>query len=605
MAQQNAPALGLLLQDVILELQISNENVSGIETGVTMLVDSVSALSSSTNKTDDIDDDDKMLYVLKSIGLVNLSMLSTLNRLYGFFMKNDMIEAVWHRDLIKTEQHRDLIEAERYRDLIIDDDDKMLYVLKSIGLVNLSMLSTLNRLYGFFMKNDMIEAEQHRDLIDAIKDIGEEKTGSARLGGGKSSGLLGILARVAALTVGAFGGFFENIIQKIKGMKWFIKIIDFFTDIGKTFTRIKAFVAESKLYQKLEDVFSNIGNIFRRIAQFFGKIGSFLGKLFSPILNFIRRMPISQFIDDVVRLVGKVFGFIMKPLKFIMSLLGSVGGGRFLTTLFKIGKVIGRVFGKLLVPITVIMALVESVVGAFEGYKTGGVMGAIKGGLKGLLNSLIGWLIDIPKDLISWILDKFGFENASKWLDSWNFASLFDNLWMMFSNLWDQIISTASAVTDWWKSWSFDGVWQSIKDFFFGIWDGIIVWLEGVGGQLTSVLGNATDFIEDFYKSMLKEVLPDRSKHTSIFDPYYYVSGAIPDAVYDWANSTSSPSMGSNAIKPMPGTSGGALMSSGSAMNVTVNHFNSPTTNTNVTAVNNGPRGMAMNPSAGGSAYTR
>jgi hypothetical protein len=455
------------------------------------------------------------------------------------------------------------------------------------------------------MNNDMIRAEEHRDLISAIEDIGEESVGSARLGGGKPTGLHGILASITALTTGVLGGLFGTIIAKIKAMQWYIKIIAFFDNIGKTFARIKSFIVGSKLYQKVEDIFSKMGKIFGGIGRFFGKIGSFLGKVLQPVFGFIRRMPISKFIGDLSRIIGKVFSFIVTPIKFLMKLFGSAGA---LKKIFKIGKGLARLLSKLALPITIIMAIVESVIGAFKGYKTDGVIGAIKGGLKGLLNGLFGWLIDIPKDLISWMLNMFGFENASKWLDSWNFASLFDNLWEMFSNLWDQIISTISAVTDWWKNWSFEGVWQSIKDFFFGIWDSVIDWLEGVGGQISDVFGNAANFLNDFYKSVLRAVLPDRNKELNPGNPMWLISKLIPDPVYDWANSpsSSSTSTSSNAIKPMPGVQGGNLLNSGSSSNIVViNDYSRGAVTTNVSAVNAGPRGMAMNPSAGGSAYTR
>lgn len=539
MAQRRGPTQGLLLQDVILELQISNENVSGIETGVSMLVDSVSSLSSLTKKNDDV---------------------------------------------------------------VLGNNDEMLYALKSIGMVNLGMLDTLNRLYRFFMNNDMIRAEEHRDLIEAIEDIGDDGKIRPVLGGSKSSGLLGLLGGVAALGLGFLSGFF----QKIKSMAWYTKMIDFFTDIETKFTRIKAIVTESKIYTMIEDAFSKMGKIFGGIGAFLGKIGSFLGKILEPVFDVIRKMPISQFINETISLISKVFRFIMKPLKFIMGfLIGGVGSG-FLKTMFNIGKGLAKVFSKLLIPITIIMAIVESAIGAFEGYKTGGIMGAIKGGLKGLLNSLIGWLIDIPKDIISWMLNMFGFENASKWLDSWNFASLFDDLWEMFSGLWDTILSTISTITNWWKSWSFKGIWQGIKDFFFGIWDGVINWLKGVGGQLGRVLGNAKDFIENCYKSILREILPDRSENREWYDPIGMVAMAIPDSVYQWANSpVSTPPTISTNMQMTPKSSGQNLVANGGGSTAVINNYNTHNyqNSTNVTANNGGSRGTASpRYSPGGSA---
>lgn len=534
----------MLLQDVILELQISNENVSGIETGVTMLTDSISKLS-----------------------------------------------------VASTKDNSQLIER----------DDRMITVLKTIGLVNTHMLNTMDRLYKFFMDNDMVRAEEHRDLVDAIEDIGKASNkNGATFDTKKPKGILGLLAGVAAFAAGVLIGFFEELVRKIKMLGFYERVLEVFAKIGRVFGRIGEFIVESKLYQKVEEAFSKVGSIFGGIGRFFGKIGSVLGRVLEPALNFIREMPISRFISKIATTVRKMFRLIMKPIKFIMTLFGSVGSASGLGAIFRLGKGLGRILGKLALPITIIMSIFESAVGAFEGYKSGGIMGAVKGGLKGLLNSLIGWIIDIPKDLISWLLEKFGFENASKWLDSWNFGTLFDGLWKTFSDLWSGIISAVGAVSDWWSSWSFEGVFTSIKDFFFGIWDDVIGWLDGMGQGLLDVFGSATDFMLDFYRKILNVILPDPTKHTSMTDPLYWVSKAVPDAVYDFAKVQQAPNIASNNIQAMPGTNGGALMSSGGGgANVTIiNDYSKGPVTTNVTAANIGQRGQTTTNNAGGSTYS-
>ena len=538
-----SPSNNLLLQDVILELQISNENVSGIETGVTMLTDSISKLSVSS--------------------------------------ANDSSQ-------------------------LIERDDKMIVVLKTIGLVNTHMLNTMDRLYKFFMDNDMVRAEEHRDLVDAIEDIGKGPSQrGATFDTKKPSGILGLLVGVAAFAAGTIIGFFEELVRKIKMLGFYAKIVGVFSSIGTMFDRISKFAVESKLYQKMQEAFGKVGSIFGGIGRFFAKIGSALGRVLQPALNFIREMPISRFISTVAEMVGKMFRMIIKPIKFIMTIFGSVGSASALGTIFRLGKGLGRILGKLALPITIIMGIVESAMGAFEGYKTGGIMGAIKGGLKGLLDSLVGWIIDIPKDLISWMLEKFGFENASKWLDSWNFGMLFDGLWKALSDLWNGVVSALGAVGDWWSGWSFDGVFTSIKDFFFGIWDDIIGWLNGVGNNLLGMFGNASDFILDFYRSILRQILPDRSKPRSLTDPIGLVANFIPDAVYDFAKVRQAPNIAPNAIQGIPGTNGGALMSGGGGgANVTIiNDYSKGPVTTHVTAANMGQRGQTTTNNAGGSAY--
>jgi hypothetical protein len=522
-----SPDNNSLLQDIILELQISNENVSGIETGVTMLTDDITRLSQTSGSNERIS---------------------------------------------------------------IRGNDKMHDALNKIGVVNLNMLDTVNRLYKFFMDNDMIRAEENRKLLEAIEGI---EVGGAPAPPGdmkKGKGLLGILATVAVFAAGLLIGFFSTIIEKLKKFSLYGKIAKIFTRIQGVFTRIGTFIRESKLGEKIKNIWTRVKNFFGPIGRFFGKVGRFFGKMLKPVLNMIRNMPISKWVGKFAKVLGSVFRGIGKVFGFVTKLIGSTGGGGFLSKIFKIGKTLGRVLGKLALPITIIMALVESVIGAFEGYKEGGIMGAIKGGLKGLLNSLIGWIIDIPKDLISWILNAFGFEDASKWLDSWDFASLFDGLWDFYSNIWEGILAAMSLTGDWLDSWSFDGIFTSIKDFFFGIWDGIIDWLNSVGEGIADMFGSATDFMTDFYRKILKAILPDRNKKRSFWDPVQLVATAIPDKVYDWANASSgsSTSPSSAAIGTTPSSTGGVLGAAGGGGNTIVVNQYMGGSQTNVSNSNTG-----------------
>jgi hypothetical protein len=110
----------------------------------------------------------------------------------------------------------------------------------------------------------------------------------------------------------------------------------------------------------------------------------------------------------------------------------------------------------------------------------------------------------------------------------------------------------------------------------------------------------------DFYRKILNVILPDPTKHTSMTDPLYWVAKAVPDAVYDFAKVQQAPNIAANSIQGIPGTNGGALMSSGGGgANVTIiNDYSKGPVTTNVTAANMGQKGQTMTNNSGGSSYS-
>jgi hypothetical protein len=112
-------------------------------------------------------------------------------------------------------------------------------------------------------------------------------------------------------------------------------------------------------------------------------------------------------IGRIFTMVKSAFGFAEEGSKF-MGVLGSVG----------------RILGRLFYPLTIIMSIWDTVKGAIEGFEQDGFLGGIAGAINGLLGSLIGAPLDLLKDGISWILSKFGFEDASKFLDKFSFTDL-------------------------------------------------------------------------------------------------------------------------------------------------------------------------------------
>lgn len=291
-------------------------------------------------------------------------------------------------------------------------------------------------------------------------------------------------------------------------------------------------------------------------SKMFGAVSGFFPKL----IKFIEAIPV----------IGKPFIAKLAPMFRFFSKLGG-----FLTKFGKFIPVVGEV-------IIVIMGIIDTVKGAIEGYKTGGVLGAIKGGISGLLVGLVGSLLDMIKDGVSWIANAMGFEEFAKLLDGFSFSDIIKDFVDFSVNFYTVIWGFVSGIAQWW--------WHEVSPIFGKIRDGFMSFFRLIGqingyingiftslGGLvweglkllgldtfaqTSIVDPISDFfdtigiffsdmftsakeylgtlfagnaVEDLYKGILIKMLPDPRQHTELGDPLYYVSKAIPKSVYDYA----------------------------------------------------------------------
>lgn len=197
-----------------------------------------------------------------------------------------------------------------------------------------------------------------------------------------------------------------------------------------------------------ENVIDDVVKPFRAVFQ-----ASEGPSVISRIIGAITR-PFTAAVDFVTGLVKPVQTFfsadgpISKAFGVIKSAFSIFGEG---SSLMKALSGIGRVIGRLFFPLTLIMTAYDTIKGALAGFEDEGIIGAIQGAITGLLNSVIGMPLDLLKSVISWILGKFGFENAEKTLDSFSFTDLFtqaiDGVFDLFKNIINGVIElVASAV---------------------------------------------------------------------------------------------------------------------------------------------------------------
>ena len=120
--------------------------------------------------------------------------------------------------------------------------------------------------------------------------------------------------------------------------------------------------------------------------------------------------------------IGKSVSYITEVVTKLKQPFVSLGEG-----IAKFGKMFGfiaTIVEKIAAPLMIVMAVWDTVKGAIEGYEKEGIVGAISGAIKGLIESLITGPVDMLKNATAWVLKQFGFEDASKYLESFSVTDM-------------------------------------------------------------------------------------------------------------------------------------------------------------------------------------
>ena len=112
--------------------------------------------------------------------------------------------------------------------------------------------------------------------------------------------------------------------------------------------------------------------------------------------------------DGILTKAAKTFKAIIAPLtdwiKPLKDILGFVG---------KIAKVIGKVF----IPIGFLFSAFDVISNIVDGYKEGGITGAIGSGIESVFDDVLFAIPNLLGEAVAWVLEKFGFENAVEFID--------------------------------------------------------------------------------------------------------------------------------------------------------------------------------------------
>jgi hypothetical protein len=118
------------------------------------------------------------------------------------------------------------------------------------------------------------------------------------------------------------------------------------------------------------------------------------------------------------------------------------------TWLGSLGAQIGRiasVVGKVFAPIAIIMTVWDTIKGALDGYAEGGFLGGLKGAIDGFFTSLITVPLDLVKNLVAWVIGKFGFDETAEALKEFSFTDLFKQI---TASIFNAVSSAVAVIKD-------------------------------------------------------------------------------------------------------------------------------------------------------------
>ena len=287
----------------------------------------------------------------------------------------------------------------------------------------------------------------------AIRGIVMEWGITKLVAGWKASITSSLFAKAGPRGVG--GGLIPRITSGISRLGTAIRSITMEWGITKLLAGWKASITSS-LFAKagprgggglIPKITSSVSRIATAIKGIFS--GSSVLKIFDSIK--LAGTKFASGMSKVSSSIGKTLGFISKIsglTKFLRLGLGLV----------KAVPVLGQI-------VMVIQGIFGFVKGAIEGWKTGGVWGAIKGGLIGLYDALIGNFLNLIFDVVGWILKKFGLEGL---------GDFFSNLDFSFEAIKNAVLNVVDTIR-----WVFHQVVNGLKKMANGVMAGLN-WLPGI-----------------------------------------------------------------------------------------------------------------------------
>jgi len=304
---------------------------------------------------------------------------------------------------------RDLIEEQEETNLRLDEiDNRFLEFFAMLRADKLDMLEMMREI-----KTVATPAPSLAPVPGAAPDAGGPAP-TPTLGG------LGGLAIGGLVTLPALAlGFVEGVFDSIRAIFRAVKIPNLFRPISEMLET--KFGRGSRLFTMLDDLVTTTYTYFDDyIVKPFTKFGNFVSEKFTALRNFF----------DPDGALAKIFRPITDGAEAVGGVFSKIGAtfGKFFGAIRAFGAAVGRLF----VPLGFILSIVDFVSGMVKGFqeKEGDfgekvISGAI-GGIIGLINGLIMMPLDLIKNGIAFIADKFGFDGFAEKLRSFGFEIDYD-----------------------------------------------------------------------------------------------------------------------------------------------------------------------------------
>jgi len=298
----------------------------------------------------------------------------------------------------------------------------------TIGAFDL-VAGSMKTMFGFgknTIEDDQLdEAEEQTNLLGKILNIFKLQNLADKRATGSDKGILYDILAMAGITLALI-------------LAPFVAIAGFFEGLMSAWEMIK--------FPTFKRLFSPITNLFVKLKNLFtiGTEGTVIEKYMLKLKGGISK------IGGFFKMIGGYFKMIFVGFKNTLP---------FFSKILQFSKFLGRILGNFTGILPIILGVWDGIMGAIEGFKeTDGsmfekIMGGIKGALVGIIKGMITIPLDLLKDMTSWLLSKFGFEDAAATLDSFSFSTLFTDAFEGFFNLVKKILDfdLTSLVPDWAK----------------------------------------------------------------------------------------------------------------------------------------------------------
>ena len=378
--------------------------------------------------------------------------------------------------------------------------------------------------------NKLQERENRDELLDALRGLKPDKTrptpvkdSKLKMPGGIFSGILSAAALLAGFATGFITQLTSTLFSVLGETKLFKKIGGIFSTIGQFFTGIITRLKASPLFK---GVFTGIEKIAELVDKFkSSKLFTLFGKVFSIFGN----SPVIKTVSSVVGVAGEAFSVIGEIFSSMFSFfkVGMKAGGGLVKMLSSLGKIVGPFLKVLGWPLTIIMGIYGGIKGAIAGFKEGGLIGGLKGLFVGVFDGLIGSLLDSVKDGISWISEKLGFSEFSKFLDSFSFTDLYSKYFI--DPMFEMYDTIAKFVGD------LPGI---VIDFFASLPEKLGALMSSVGESITGAADSLASSIDEMQRAAIRAILPDPNEKLSVANPKYWFRKSVPDSIYEYAYAT-------------------------------------------------------------------